>query len=190
MTFTYGLQLWFLALYAFAIVAFVFSAIRFRPRRDKVEKQKGPLPSPGVLFPLGVPPVILVAEVGHFAGEWLPLRLVGLGLSLYFLVMLPWGIRTLGRFYTPGIAIYTDHTLITSGPFHIVRHPIASAVVALWLGAALGTLNWLLLVLWPLLLAITFWVPIRHDEKFLYEKFGKAYEQYAEKTSQLIPWVW
>jgi hypothetical protein len=31
-----------------------------------------------------------------------------------------------------------------------VRHPLYSAVMALWLGAALGTLNWLLLALSPL----------------------------------------
>ena len=190
MTYTDGLSLWFIVVYALSITAFIIVAIRFRAQRDAIEKQKGPLPSPGIFVPLGVPLLILLTRVGEIPAEWLSLRLIGLGLSLYYLVILLWTLRTLGRQFVPGAGIFRDHTLVTSGPFRFVRHPLYSASITSWLGAALGTLNWLLLVLWPVLVAIVILVPVRHEEELLHEKFGKAYEVYAQHTDRLIPKLW
>lgn len=190
MSLTDGFRLWFIVLYAFGITLFIVTAIRFRARRDAVEKQEGPLPSPGVVIPLGIPLLIVLTRFGELSAEWLPLRWVGVVLSLYFLVMLPWAMRTLGRLYAPGFAIFNDHRLITSGPFGLVRHPIGSSVVALWLGAGLGTVNWLLLVLWPLFAALSSMLMARTEEDLLLEKFGEKYEEYAQQTKQLIPGIW
>lgn len=99
-------------------------------------------------------------------------------------------LRTLGRFAVPGAGIFRDHKLITSGPFQFVRHPLYSAAITLWLGAGLGTLNWLLLVLWPVFVAIVIFVPVRHEEELLHEKFGTDYEEYAQQTGRLIPRFW
>ena len=190
MTFVDGFRFWFIGLYALGLAAFVVMAIQLRAKRDAIEKQEGPLPSPGILIPVGVPLLILLSRVGEIMVESLPLRWVGLGLSLYFLVMLPWIMRTLGRFAVPGAGVYRDHKLITSGPYSFVRHPLYSASIALCLGSALGTINWLLLVLCPVLVAIVILVPVRHEEALLHEKFGTEYKQYAEETAQLIPWIW
>ncbi len=190
MLLTEGIRFWFIALYVFGITLFVVTAIRFRSRRDAVEKREGPLPSPGVIIPLGIPLLILLGQFGEISAEWLPLRWSGVVLSLYFLVMLPYAIRTLGRLYAPGFAVFDDHRLITSGPFRLVRHPIGSAVLALWLGAGLGTLNWLLLILWPVFMALSVMLMARKEEALLYEKFGEEYEEYAQRTNQLIPGVW
>jgi len=76
---------------------------------------------------------------------------------------------------------------VTSGPFRYVRHPVYSAVVALQLAAALGTVNWLLLAIWPLLVAAMRLVPIPREEKLLREKFGEAYLDYAARTGRLFP---
>lgn len=190
MTMSDAIRLWFVALYTFGIVLFVVTAIRFRSRRDTVEKHEGPLPSPGVVVPLGIPLLILLTRFGETSAAWLPLQLIGVLLSLYYLVMLPWAIRTLGRLYAPGFAVFDDHELITSGPFGLVRHPIGSSALALWLGAGLGTANWLLLVLWPLFAALSLMLMARTEEALLNEKFGKAYRQYAQETSRFIPGIW
>jgi hypothetical protein len=52
-----------------------------------------------------------------------------------------------------------------------VRHPLYSAVMALWLGAALGTLNWLLLALSPLGVAALF-MSTCAEEGLLRARFG------------------
>ena len=100
--------------------------------------------------------------------------------------MAQWSVRALGRLLVPGVGVFQDHALVTSGPYRWVRHPLYSSAFALWLGAALGTLNWLLLLLWPLVAAGV----VRHlpaEEEMLRAKFGTAYDEYAARTGQLIP---
>jgi protein-S-isoprenylcysteine O-methyltransferase Ste14 len=67
-----------------------------------------------------------------------------------------------------------------------VRHPIYSGVVALWLGAALGTVNWVLLALWPLLI---FGIrrAVIDEEELLRGKFGEAYDEYDNGRGRLFP---
>ncbi|MDX1687760.1 MAG: isoprenylcysteine carboxylmethyltransferase family protein [Candidatus Promineifilaceae bacterium] len=189
MTLVYDLRLWFIALYAFGLAVFLAGVFRFRPRREAIEEKHGPLPTPGALITFLVPPIILLARVGHYPAEWLPVRLVGVALSLYAIVMLPWATWTLGRMYVPGTGVFRDHKLVTAGPFRFVRHPIYSAIITLWLGAALGTLNWLLLMTWPVYV-VGVMKPARAEEELLRAKFGEAYEEYAEETGGFIPRLW
>lgn len=188
MTIAQAARLWFLALYALGLTVFIVTAIRFRlHRRGDVEKQVGPAPTPGILVPLGIPFVILLTRVGALSAHLLPLRLLGVALSLYFLVMFFWTMRTLGDHYAPGFVVFEDHELITSGPYALVRHPIGSSALALWLAAGLGTMNWLLLLLWPFFYIASSVLMVRTEEALLYEKFGAEYEEYAQRTGALIP---
>jgi protein-S-isoprenylcysteine O-methyltransferase Ste14 len=129
---------------------------------------------------------VLLTQIGELERDWVGLRLLGVALSLYFLIVAPWTTRTIGRSYVPGAAILEHHELVVAGPFRFVRHPIYSGVVALWLGAALGTVNWVLLALWPLLI-----FGIRREaiaeEELLRGKFGEAYDAYAKKRGRLFP---
>jgi protein-S-isoprenylcysteine O-methyltransferase Ste14 len=194
MTFTDSIYLWFIILWSVTIIGFLISAASFfREFRDTVVQHIGPLPNPGVSLNL-VPLVILVTRIGEFnaneSSGWWILRLLGVGLSLYSLVMLPWTMRLLKHQGIPGVAVLREHKLITSGPYRLVRHPGYSATLALWFGTALGTLNWLLLVLWPVFLVILIVVAMRQEEALLKERFGQAYRDYSEKTPRIIPGIW
>jgi protein-S-isoprenylcysteine O-methyltransferase len=187
MTLTDGFRLWFIMLYGLGVLSFVVMFVRLNAQRQAIEKQEGPLPSPGILIPLGIPLFILITRLGELSREWFMLRWIGVLLSLYFLLMLPWMLRALGRFALPGAGILRDHKLITSGPYRFVRHPLYSAAIMLWLGAGLGTLNWLLLALWPLFVTIIIILPVQHEEELLRQKFGEDYEQYQQETGRLVP---
>lgn len=186
---TGAFRLWFVVAYGMGFIFFLALIFRFRARRPTVEQRVGPLPPPPALISWLIPPVILLAEVGQISALWIPLRVVGVGLSLYAIVMMPWATRVLGRSYVPGPAILQEHALVSSGPFRLVRHPIYSAVAALWLGAALGTLNWLLLVLWPMIVAAVT-KGARAEEEMLRAKFGNTYDAYAGRKGRLIPKLW
>jgi protein-S-isoprenylcysteine O-methyltransferase Ste14 len=71
-------------------------------------------------------------------------------------------------------------------PFRLVRHPAYSADLALWLGAALGTLNALLLVSWPLY-ALAVAVQASLEETVLAQEFGDAYLRYTERVGRFVP---
>lgn len=182
-------RLWFLVLYALGIAAFLGTAIRFRGHRGAVERKIGPLPTPVPLVAFIAALLILLTRTGEMSAGWPILRALGVGLSPYAIVMLPWTMPTLGRFFVPGAAVLRDYALVTAGPFRVVRHPLLSAVMALWLGAALGTLNWVLLALWPLLLAGVF-ISSRDEEGLLRDKVGTTYEAYAAQTGRFIPKMW
>jgi protein-S-isoprenylcysteine O-methyltransferase Ste14 len=187
------LRLSLLAIWSLSIVGFGASVLRFiRTTREAVERQRGPLPTP-LTFLNVIAVVILLLRIGEITVDesigWLVVRGLGIGLSLYGLVILPWTMRTLGRFGIPGAAVLEDHALITSGPFQLVRHPGYSAFIALWLGTALATLNWLLLALWPLVVTGAF-LASRAEEALLRDEFGKEYTEYAQQKSRFLPRVW
>jgi protein-S-isoprenylcysteine O-methyltransferase len=184
-----ALRLWFLVLYAFGIVGFLGNVWRIRRGRPAFEKQIGPLPEMGALVAWFLPPVILLWGIGRLAIDQPVLRVLGVALSLYSQIIVLWTVRTLGRHLIPGLAVFPDHVLVTSGPFRWVRHPLYSGALALWLGAALGTLNWLLLALWPLFVAAIIG-ELPKEERMLRDKFGTAYEAYESRTGRLVPKLW
>jgi protein-S-isoprenylcysteine O-methyltransferase len=187
---TQALRLWFLVLFGLGLLGTMVAFVRFRADRKDIEKKVGPLPTPGPVIVSIIGALIVLTGIGEITDDtsigWASLRVLGVGLSLYTMVMLPWAVRTLGRFGVPGIGVFRDHALVTSGPFRVVRNPGYSGILALWLGAGLGTLNWLLLTLWPLLVIVLFMVT-REEEGLLRAKFGTTYDAYAAKTGRFIP---
>ena len=143
---------------------------------------------PALLLPFGflVPPGVVLLRVGELAASWNPVRLLGLVLGLYAAVILPWAAATLGRFLVPRAVVFPDHTLVVRGPFRLVRHPVYSGDLALWLGATLGTLNVLLLVLWPPYLA-GLSAEASAEEELLAAKFGQAYRDYMARVARFVP---
>jgi protein-S-isoprenylcysteine O-methyltransferase Ste14 len=176
----------FVVTYLLGLVYYAMLIVRFHARRPVVEQRVGPLPPPPALISWLVPPIILLSGWGDLAATWMPVRVLGLALGLYAVVLMPWAVSVLGSSYAPGPALLRDQALVVSGPFRRVRHPIYSSVVALWLGAALSTLNWLLLLLWPLITAGVL-RQARVEERMLREKFGAHYDSYAVTTGRLLP---
>ncbi len=180
-------RIWFIVIYVLNIVTFIVLAIHFHRRRPVIEKKKGPLPTPGSLISWGIPLVFLLIEIGEISETFLLLRVLGFALSIYHIIMNVWSLIVMGQHFVPGSGVFQKQQLITSGPFRFLRHPIYSAHIALWLATALGMLNWILLGLWPLYIALMYFVPVREEEKLLKEKFGELYETYSKKTGKLIP---
>ena len=190
---TDGLRIWFLVLYAVGIVVLLIKFLPTRDREKAAEKRiaDGRRFLPMIFLPVDwlVPPLILLSGIGQLSAGWPFIRILGFALSLYALIILTWVPRVLGRFLVPQAVVFPDHALITSGPFKFLRHPSFSGALALWLGTALGTLNWLLLGLWFLLL-VGKTIQARAEEEILQTKFGSAYEAYARQTGRFIPKLW
>ena len=81
----------------------------------------------------------------------------------------------------------SDHSLVTSGPFARVRHPIYAAMGLFLLGLAVATGHEAhLIVALPLFLVGTF-IRTTSEERLLKAQFGAAYDDYARATPALIP---
>lgn len=108
--------------------------------------------------------------------------LVGAGLG--FAV---WARLHLGRNWSGTVTVKEGHTLITTGPYRVVRHPIYSGMVlaligtALAIAAARGFIG-------AALILVGFLVKIAVEEARMSETFPE-YEDYCRHTSRLIPGV-
>ncbi len=84
------------------------------------------------------------------------------------------------------IRIYTDHALVTSGPYRYVRHPLYASLVWMFTGAALVYRNPLALLL-NLLVFVPFMAwRARQEERLLGQTFPE-YEAYRRRTGLFLP---
>lgn len=131
-----------------------------------------------------------IVNPGWMAWSSLPLpawlRISGILIGAVCVVLLFWMFRSIGTGITPTVATRASHTLIKTGPYRYVRHPLYSIGTALFFSFALMAANWyfaLMALLAILLLAIR--LPI--EEAHLIEKFGDEYRQYKDTTGAFVP---
>jgi protein-S-isoprenylcysteine O-methyltransferase Ste14 len=80
-----------------------------------------------------------------------------------------------------------SRSLIKSGPYKYIRHPIYTASFISLLGLFILTANWLLTGI-PLIILVLFYsYKIPKEEKELINNFGKRYEDYMKTTGGLMP---
>jgi protein-S-isoprenylcysteine O-methyltransferase Ste14 len=81
-----------------------------------------------------------------------------------------------------------EATLVETGPYAIVRHPIYSGLVFGALGLGLFVHGWLTIGYATALFAF-FDVKSRREERWLTERFPE-YAEYRRRVRKLVPWVY
>ena len=79
-------------------------------------------------------------------------------------------------------------TLMTDGPYAVVRHPQYSGLLLMIVGALVQWPTLLTLVMAPIL-AVTYVRLARREERVMRERFGTAYDEYAGRTPAFVPAV-
>ena len=150
---------------------------------------------PSMVFRFVAFPVLIILVIGYPLTSWfdslaLPLpevtRFIGAILSASSVPLLGWTQGTLGRYWSAGLEIQSDHRLITSGPYSRIRHPMYTAIMMFGVGEALLSANLLLLVLFvsaSMLLALR--APV--EERMLLKEFGDEYRDYMRRTGRFLP---
>jgi len=107
------------------------------------------------------------------------MTLLGLGFAV-------WARVHLGKNWSSMPAIRLNHTLIRTGPYSLVRHPIYTGLLFGVAGTVIIIGEPLGLIALTLMLGICVW-KIRMEEKFLQEEFGEDYARYKKEVPALIP---
>ena len=114
------------------------------------------------------------------------LQWVGFVCILAGFAWLAWMFRALGLNVTDTVAARANGTLVTTGPYRIVRHPMYVGLVPILGGLGLVTANWLLVVFGAIAFS-TLLVRTRIEERNLIEKYGEAYREYMRTTGGFFP---
>jgi protein-S-isoprenylcysteine O-methyltransferase Ste14 len=86
------------------------------------------------------------------------------------------------------VAIKQDHSLIRTGPYRFVRHPIYAGFLIAMLGNAIGFGEAGCLLSLPIAFA-AFLAKARMEDAFLDARFGAAHRLYRQQVKSLIPLV-
>lgn len=121
------------------------------------------------------------------AGPALSWSMVGLAVLGFLFAW--WARLHLGRLWSASVTKKSDHRVVDTGPYGLVRHPIYTGIIAASIavvvvrgsvfalaGAVLMTLGW--------------YIKARLEERFLRQELGAAgYDAYAERVPMLVPFV-
>jgi protein-S-isoprenylcysteine O-methyltransferase Ste14 len=172
--------------------------IPFRLRADRAGGRVSPRVDPPwfwIVMGVAGPPLALACFAILIQPRWvdfalldLPswLRLMGAPVALAGLALFGWMFRHLGLNVTSTSMPRSNATLVTSGPYRWIRHPMYSAALLLVAAAALLTANIIVAIggctMFALLAARS-----RIEEQRLVEKFGEAYRVYQCQTGRFLP---
>ena len=114
-------------------------------------------------------------------------RIVGLVLFLLGLATVIWARINLGRNWGLPMTDKTKPRLVTSGPYHLVRHPIYAGIILSLLGFAFAVnVYWIFIFV----IAMVFFIySALVEEKIMTKKFPNEYPDYKKKTKMLIPFI-
>jgi protein-S-isoprenylcysteine O-methyltransferase Ste14 len=134
---------------------------------------------------------IVLVRLGAFRGHGLntdPWR-AGVGLVLFALGLgfAIWARLRIGSNWGMPMTQKDEPELVTSGPYHLVRHPIYSGILAAGVGTAVA-LSWLWLTA-VVLAGIYFGYSATVEERFLAQRFPDTYPPYKRSTKLLVPFV-
>jgi protein-S-isoprenylcysteine O-methyltransferase Ste14 len=98
-----------------------------------------------------------------------------------------WARLHLGKLWSAFVTRKTDHRIIATGPYAIVRHPIYSGIILAMF--AVATLKGTIYSMAGALIGtFGFWIKARLEERFLRQQLGnEAYDAYRQRVPMLIP---
>jgi protein-S-isoprenylcysteine O-methyltransferase Ste14 len=135
--------------------------------------------------------VILLGRLGAFRDHGLNtdpwragLGLVLLALGLGFAI---WARVHIGRNWGTPMTQKDKPELVTSGPYHLVRHPIYSGILVAGVGTAVA-LSWLWLIA-VVLAGVYFVYSATVEERYMTEQFPDVYTVYKRSTKMLVPFI-
>jgi len=116
-------------------------------------------------------------------------RLIMFGAAILCLTFVLWAYRAIGKNWSPSVSgVRKDTSLVTTGPYGFVRHPIYLGIFVSLSAMALMAAN--LLVLLPTVaLLIALYASIDEEEAILLDRFGDEYREYKKHTPKVIPKV-
>ncbi|MFP3322850.1 isoprenylcysteine carboxylmethyltransferase family protein [Planococcus sp. SIMBA_160] len=118
------------------------------------------------------------------------LRPIGLVLLIVGVFLRFWGIIHLKSQFTRHVTVREGDSIVSSGPYRKLRHPLYTGLFLIGIGMALFFTSLIAAVGGGLLLAFTLNKRMQHEEALLVEKFGPEYKEWMKRRARLIPYIY
>jgi protein-S-isoprenylcysteine O-methyltransferase Ste14 len=115
--------------------------------------------------------------------------LQGIGLAIFVLglALAVWARIYIGRNWGMPMSEKVDPELVTTGPYHVIRHPIYSGIILAMVGTTIAvSLYWLIAVV---LVGAYFVYSAVMEERYMTERFPDTYPGYKHSSKMLIPFL-
>jgi protein-S-isoprenylcysteine O-methyltransferase Ste14 len=116
--------------------------------------------------------------------DWV--RWLGVAIGVLSTLLIYWLFSSIGSGITPTSATRKEHKLVTSGPYHWVRHPLYTAGASIFVAFGMMADNWFIALL-GILAFIAMAIRVPKEEASLIEKFGDEYREYMKRTGAFLP---
>jgi protein-S-isoprenylcysteine O-methyltransferase Ste14 len=135
--------------------------------------------------------ILLLLRARVFKGQavvtspWLE----GIGLAIFVLglALAVWARVYIGRNWGVPMSKKVDPELVTTGPYHSIRHPIYSGIILGMIGTAIAV-SWYWFIAAGAIAAYFLFSAV-NEERYLTEQFPAAYSDYKRSTKMLVPFV-
>lgn len=134
-------------------------------------------------FVYALTPWLDIAHVSLSVG----LRWTGVLVAIAGIAMLWWVHRTLGRYWSVILELRENHSLVCSGPYRRIRHPMYTSFFILLVGMALLSANLLLALLQIGTTTAMYLARVTDEEAMMLDRFGDEYRSYMQRTGRLLP---
>ncbi len=114
-------------------------------------------------------------------------QVVGAMIGILSILFFLWVHHSLGLNFTVRVQITDKQTLVQSGPYKYIRHPMYTAFILLHISVALLTLDLFITITWFAGLFALILYRLKKEEGLLIEKFGDEYIEYQKRTGSLFP---
>jgi len=177
--------LWILWLLVWVLSARNVKRARWREPLQSQIRHRVPILLAAFLFAAGgtLPAPLTARCLPH--GAWIAalgtaMVAAGLGLAV-------WARMSLGPNWSAIVTLKDDHSLVRSGPYRWVRHPIYSGILLGWAGTAFVIGEWRGVLSFGLACAALVYKS-RVEERRLLQAFPE-YDAYRRETAALVPFV-
>ena len=127
----------------------------------------------------------------HFWERPLPLWRLALSVLFFTLAaLLSWtAVPALGRHWRIDAALSSDHQLVTTGPYGIVRHPIYTSMLCMVFGTGFMITPLRTLLVASLIFVMGTEIRVRVEDELLAARFGEQFLAYRRSVPAYVPFL-
>lgn len=114
--------------------------------------------------------------------------IIGLVISVIGAIIACTSRYLLGKNWSLSVQKKENHQLIQRGIYKIVRHPIYTGLLLLFIGNSIIVGDYRAIIA-VLIVFVSLWLKLKKEEKLLTETFGAKYTEYKNQTKALIPYL-